>query len=131
MAVSLEGPVDTDSFQTELMGRLQQALHTNDIEVAHLKFSTVADDTLSHANLTATDSEPRYSGADPGTVEEASLVFNARAVGAPAEIRTIASDAITATATPAGVNLTIEKEQAFRPEYPEPTHRIDGDTESE
>jgi G3E family GTPase len=128
MSVSLDGPVDTASFQTELMDRLQQALRTDDIEVAHLKFSIAADDTLSHANLTATDSEPSYSGSDPGTVAEANLVLNARAVGAPADIRTIASDAITATATSTGVDMTIEEEQAFRPEYPEPTHRIDGDT---
>lgn len=128
MTVSLDGPVDTASFQTELMDRLQQALRANDIEVAHLKFSIAADDTLSHANLTATDSEPSYSGSDLGTVEESSLVFNARAVGEPDEIRTIARGAINATATPADVDVTIEKEQAFRPEYPEPTHRIDGDT---
>lgn len=130
MTISLAGPVDTAHFETELMDRLQKTLRDDDIEVAHLKFSITANGELSHANLTTTDGEPSYSGADIGTVAEARLVFNARAVGEPDDIRTITGDALDATATAADVGVTVEKEQAFRPEYPEPTHRVAGDTPS-
>lgn len=130
MTVSLDGQVETAHFKTELMDRLQQTLRANDIEIAHLKFSIEADGTLSRANLTSTNSEPNYSGADAQTVEKSRLVFNARAVGKPDEIRAIAANAIETTATSAEVAATIEEDQAFRPEYPEPTHRLDGNTDS-
>jgi G3E family GTPase len=127
MTVSLEGPVEAARFQTELMDRLQQTLCATGIDVAHLKFSLAADDALRHANLTSTDSDPRYSGADLGTVTDGRLVVNARAVGDPEEIRAIANDAINETATAVDTGVTIEEEQAFRPEYPEPAHRIEDD----
>jgi G3E family GTPase len=128
MTVSLDGPVDGAQFQSELMDHLQQTLRATGIEIAHLKFSLAADDALRHANLTATEGEPRYSGADLGTITDGRLVLNARAVGDPGEIRTIATDAINETATSTDVSVTIEEEQAFRPEYPEPAHRIEGDS---
>jgi len=125
MAVSLDGPFEVSAFQTELMTRLQGSLRAADIEVAHLKFSVSADGGLSHANLTSIASEPGYGGDDLGTVSGGDLVFNARAVGVPERIRTIAADAITAAAMSVAVSATIEEEQAFRPEYPEPEYRMD------
>jgi Putative GTPases (G3E family) len=125
LTASLEGPFEPSQFTTELMHRVHQALRADSIEVAHLKFSLEAAGELCHANLTATDNEPRYANINLGSVTEGRLVFNARAVGNPEEIRTIASDALTATARTVNMEITIEKEQAFRPDYPEPTHRID------
>lgn len=125
--VSLAGPLDASRFRVDLMDRVQQLLRAADIEVAHLKFSLSADGELCHANLTSTDSEPSYDGADLGTIAAGTLVFNARAVGAPEEIRTIADRALTETASAANVDVSVEAMQAFRPEYPEPVHRMDGD----
>lgn len=130
MTVSLDGPVDTARFRTKLMNRLQQTLRANDVEIAHLKFSIEADGKLSRANLTSTNNDPNYTGADIDTIEQGRLVFNARAVGKPDEIRAIAANAIDTTATSTEVAATTEEEQAFRPEYPEPTHRLDNDTDS-
>ena len=127
LTVTLDGQFEAAQFTTELMDRVHQSLRADSIEVAHLKFSLAAAEDLSHANLTATDAEPRYTNIDLGSVTEGRLVFNARAVGNPEEIRTIATDALTATARTLKTEITIEKEQAFRPEYPEPTHRIDDD----
>jgi len=125
MDVALDGPFDATRFAGALMDRIQERLRADGIEVAHLKFSLAAGDELRHANLTSTDSDPGYGGDDLGTVDGSQLVFNARAVGDPAEIRAIAGDAIDYTA-PAGVGVTVEEVQAFRPEYPEPVHRMDG-----
>lgn len=127
LTVSFDGPFETSQFTTELMDRVHQALRADSIEVAHLKFSLEAAGELCHANLTATDNEPRYANINLGSVTDGRLVFNARAVGNPEEIRTIANDALTATARTLNMEMTIEKEQAFRPDYPEPTHRIDDD----
>jgi len=126
MTVDLDGPFDPARFRVELMERIRRSLRRNDIEVAHLKFSLSADGKLCRANLTSTDSEPAYGGAEPGTVAESQLVFNARAVGDPEEIRTIAGDAVGATADRMSANATVEEERAFRPEYPEPVHRMEG-----
>lgn len=125
MTVSLDGPVEATRFQTELMNRLTQILRAETIEVAHLKFSLAADGELCHANLTSTDSDPDYSGADLGTVTDGRLVLNARAVGEPERIRTIASETVTETAASLSVGVTVDAEQAFRPAYPEPVHRIE------
>jgi len=124
LSVSLDGQFDVDRFQRDLMSTVRRSLQAADIEVAHLKFSTRAAETLSHANLTSTASEPRYSGPAPESVTEGRLVFNARAVGDPERIRAIADDAI-ADAGPTDLRVTVEQAQAFRPAYPEPQHRID------
>jgi hypothetical protein len=125
MTVSLDGPVEAARFQTALMERLGRRLRARDIEVAHLKFSLAADGALCHANLVSTDNDPDYSGADLGTVTDGRLVLNARAVGDPGTIRAVAGDALDGTATRLDVEVTVEEEQAFRPEYPEPVHRLE------
>jgi G3E family GTPase len=128
--VALDGPFDVSKFRAALMDHLARALRARGIEVAHLKFSIAADGELARGNLTSTGADPSYSGADPGTVDEGTLVLNARAVGAPAEIRTIARDALDTVAASADVTPTVETEQAFRPEYPDPTHRIEGEPDA-
>lgn len=130
--VSLDGPVDAGDFQRRLMTRVHQLIRDVSIEVAHLKFSLSTEGGVAHANLTSTWSEPSYGGTDLGSVSDAQLLFNTRAVGDPEEIRRIAMDAITETAIETSVDATIEDEQAFRPAYPEPVHRMgaDGDTTS-
>lgn len=130
MTVECGGPFDVARFRTDLMKQLQQDLRASGIEVAHLKFSLAANGDLCYANLTSTAGDPRYSGAELGTVTEGRLVVNVRAVGAPDEIQTITREAIDRTATTAGVTTTIEDTQAFRPEYPEPVHRIDGESDA-
>jgi G3E family GTPase len=122
--VELDGPFEVSQFRTALMDRLQHALHADEIEVAHLKFSISADGDLCHANLTATDGDPAYSGMDMGTVADGQLVLNIRAVGNPEQIRTIAETAIRGAATSARVDVDVERMQAFRPEYPEPVYRM-------
>lgn len=128
--VELDGRFEVSAFRSGLMERLQRAFSAAGIEVAHLKFSIAAEGRLCHANLTATDSDPGYSGPDLGAVTDGELVFNVRAVGAPEEIRAIAETAIDETAAAAGVNPRTERTQAFRPEYPEPIHRMDSESQS-
>jgi G3E family GTPase len=126
--VELDGRFEVSGFRTGLMHRLQRAFSAAGIEVAHLKFSIAAEGRLCHANLTATDSDPGYSGPELGAVAGGELVFNVRAVGDPEEIRAIAETAIDETAAAAGADARTERTQAFRPEYPEPIHRIDSES---
>lgn len=125
--VELDGQFEVSTFRTGLLTRLQQAFAAAGIEIAHLKFSITAEGRLCHANLTATDSDPEYSGPDMGQVTDGELVFNVRAVGSPDEIRAIAETAIDETAATAGVDARTERTQAFRPEYPEPEHRMNAE----
>jgi G3E family GTPase len=130
MTVELDGQFEVSTFRSGLMNRVQQALSAAGIEVAHLKFSIAAEGCLCHANLTATNSGPGYSGPNPGQITDGELVFNVRAVGDPEEIRAIAETAIDETAATASVDVRTERAQAFRPEYPEPVHRMDSESES-
>ncbi len=124
ISADLDGGFDVDRFRRDLMDTVRERLRAADIEVAHLKFSIRADGTLSHANLTSTGARPRYGGQAPGGVTGGRLVFNARAVGDPERISSITGEAL-ADAAPAELRVAVEDEQAFRPEYPEPEHRID------
>jgi len=128
--VELDGRFDASAFRTGLMERLQRAFSAAGTEIAHLKFSIAAEGGLCRANLTATGADPGYSSPAPGTVTGGELVFNVRAVGDPEEIRTIAETAIDETAASAGVDARTERTQAFRPEYPEPVHRMDTESRS-
>lgn len=125
MTIDIEGSLPTDRFRRVLMEQLQSTLDEHDIEAAHLKFSVAADGDLCHANLTATDGDPGYDGADLGTVEGAQLVLNARAVGDPDRIRGHAVDAVWVAAARTDVDVEVAGSQAFRPAYPEPVHRMD------
>lgn len=125
LALDLEGRFEANQFRERLMDRVQPAIREKGIEVAHLKFSISTEDELCHANLTSTTGDPGYGGADLGEIDEARLVFNARAVGDPEDIQTVAIDAINDTAAEASVDVTIEEVRSFRPEYPEPVHRMD------
>lgn len=128
--IELDGRFEVSTVRSGLMNRVQQALSAAGIEVAHLKFSIAAEERLCHANLTATNSDPSYSGPNIGQITDGELVFNIRAVGDPEKIRAIAETAIDETAATAGVDVQTERTQAFRPEYPEPVHRIDSESES-
>ena len=125
--VEIPGQFDVSTFRTELMTRLKQAFADAGIEVAHLKFSIAADGQLCHANLTATGSDPGYSGPELGQVTDGDLVFNVRAVGDPEQIRDIAETAIDGAAAEVTVDSQTNRTQAFRPEYPEPVHRMASD----
>lgn len=125
MTIDIDGAFGAAEFRETLMEQLRSNLADADIEVAHLKFSIAADDRLCHANLTATDGEPGYGGADLGTVDGGRLVVNARAVGDPDRIRGMAVDAVWVAAARLDVDVEVAGSQAFRPEYPEPVHRMD------
>lgn len=132
LALDLQGSFNTNRFRERLMNRVQPTLRETDIQVAHLKFSISTGDSLSWANLTSTNGDPGFGGEDIGEVDEARLVFNARAVGDPEDIQTIAIDAIKETAAEVDIDATIEEVRSFRPEYPQPVHRMDDeDAQSE
>lgn len=125
LSSALVGPFEASRFRRALMERIQAALETAGVEVAHLKFSVGTEEGLARANLTATDATPDYGGTELGTVDTARLVINARAVGDPEEIQATVSDALDGTAMLTGVTVIVDEIQAFRPAYPEPVHRMD------
>lgn len=127
LSITLDGPFDANAFRAQLMNRVHDTVQRQGIDVAHIKFSVSAGDELCHANLTSTDGDPGFGGAALGEVPTGELVFNARAVGEPEEIQTVAIDAINQTAGEAGIDPSIEEVRSFRPEYPEPVHRIDNE----
>jgi G3E family GTPase len=131
MTVELTGHFEVSTFRSALITRLQRAFSSGGIEVAHLKFSIAAEGSLCHANLTTTEGEPGYSGPDIGDVTDGELVVNIRAVGDPEAIHSIADSSIEQTAIAASVDMQLKQAQAFRPEYPEPVHRIDSASQTE
>ena len=102
------------------MSDARPALRDAGVEVAHLKLSVPGSETV-HANLTGTGRDPRYTGS-VGRLTTPQLIANARAVGEPDEIRRLALDAVDRAAGDHAT--TVDEVQAFRPEHPEPVHRM-------
>lgn len=128
LTISLSGPFEATAFRDRLMDEIRPRVREEEIEVAHLKYTISAAGDLCHANLTSTTERPGFGGTDLGRVDAGELVFNARAVGDPEEIQTVGIEAIEATADEVGADVTIEEVRAFRPEYPEPVHRMDDES---
>jgi hypothetical protein len=88
---------------------------------------TLAPDTgndLAVLNLVGTDgrSESVHRLADPLTDGE--LIVNLRAEGDPEQLNAMAVEGLQQAAREAGITVTVEHSEHFRPGRPEPTHRM-------
>lgn len=120
----LAGRFEVSRFRRDLMVHTHRTLRDLEFDVAHLKCTVSADGVVCQANLTSTEGEPAFSGPEMGTATAGRLIVNVRAIGDPKAVRNIVRNSIT-EAAPANVSVTYEREQAFRPVYPEPTHRME------
>ena len=121
-----EHPIDGNRLVQHLARDIQQRLNTSGAEVAHLKMTLDADNELGDLaviNLVRNDFVPELSQNLQDSFHSGELTINMRAEAAPEELR-LAVETAVQDCVPAGVKITWDHMEAFRPGKPEPTHRV-------
>ncbi|MEM8736311.1 MAG: cobalamin biosynthesis protein P47K, partial [Planctomycetota bacterium] len=119
-----EAAVNLDALLLELVGRLQEVLAGQDVEIAHLKAIGMSDGNYAVANSVSSFTEPVLSLESGCVTKAAELVVNARVAVAPEELEKTVREEIEAVFEQFAAVPTIDTMQSFRPGRPVPTHRI-------
>ena len=119
---------DANALLLELAGDLRAALAARELEVAHLKMTLDSEDAggqLAALSLTANDGPLDMRESLIDGVRAGELIVNLRAEADPEELLRRTEDALArAAARRAGLELTIQHREHFRPAPPQPTHRM-------
>ena len=120
-------PFDGNDWVARLVETLQRQLRQLDIEIAHLKMTLTPaehDRDLCVVNAVSTDAPPVIPFRLQDVIDAGELIINLRAEGDPEVLRREAIGALTAQAAHAGIAVTVEHIEHFRPGRPVPTHRV-------
>jgi G3E family GTPase len=120
-------PFDGNDWVARLVETLQRQLRQLDIEIAHLKITLTPaehDRDLCVVNAVSTDAPPANPFRLQDVIDAGELIINLRAEGDPEVLRREAIGALTAQAANAGLDVTVEHVEHFRPGRPVPTHRV-------
>jgi G3E family GTPase len=124
--LSSPAPFDGNQFLDKLAAGVRDRLAASNIEIAHFKMTLAPDtgDDLAVLNLVRTDgrAESPFRLADGLTDGE--LIVNLRAEGDPETLKSMTLAALEQVARGAGVTVTTEHLEHFRPGRPQPTHRM-------
>jgi G3E family GTPase len=119
---------DGNALIMTLMKNVQQTLHNAGAEIAHLKMTlSPSDGSNEIATANVVGSERRIDMAQElsDDIEEAQLIINLRAEGAPELLENSVTTALSAMERDNhGVRLVIDHRECFRPGRPVPTHRF-------
>ena len=118
---------DGNDWLTRLVETFQRRLRGLDIEIAHLKMTLTPaehDRDLCVVNAVSADAPPVSPFRLQDVIDAGELIINLRAEGDPEVLRREAVGALTAQAANAGLALTVEHIEHFRPGRPVPTHRV-------
>jgi G3E family GTPase len=118
---------DGNEWVVRLVESLQRRLRDLDIEIAHLKMTLTPaeeDRDLCVVNAVSTDAPTVNAFRLHDVIDAGELIVNLRAEGDPDVLRREALGALTAHAADAGLTLSVEHIEHFRPGRPVPTHRV-------
>jgi hypothetical protein len=117
---------DGNDWVVRLVETFQRQLRRLDIEIAHLKMTLTPelDRDLCVVNAVGTDAPPVIPFRLQDVIDAGELIINLRAEGDPEVLRREAIGALTAQAAHAGIAVTVEHIEHFRPGRPVPTHRV-------
>ena len=118
---------DGNDWLTRLVDAFQRRLRDLDIEIAHLKMTLTPaeqDRDLCVVNAVSTDAPPVCPFRLEAALDAGELIINLRAEGDPDVLRREAVAALAAQAANAGLALTVEHIEHFRPGRPVPTQRV-------
>ena len=119
---------DTNPVLKRLAGEMQKRLRHSGAEVAHLKMTFSPDEGLGDIaviNLVRNDCVPEVSQSLEEPVQSGQLIINLRAEAAPEVLRDAVQSAVAdLTEQFPGLNGKLEHLEHFRPDKPQPTHRM-------
>lgn len=120
-------PFDGNAWLRQLAGEIQRRLRDAEVEIAHLKMTLSPTDEgndLAVVNAVRTDAAPEASYRLQDTLREGELIVNLRAEGDPEILRRAALGSVNDRAAAAGIAVTLEHVEHFRPARPVPAHRV-------
>jgi G3E family GTPase len=120
-------PFDGNEWVARLVEILQRQLRRLDIEIAHLKMTLTPaehDRDLCVVNAVSTDAPPVNAFRLEDVIDAGELIINLRAEGDPEVLLRETTGALTAQAVNAGLAVTVDHIEHFRPGRPVPTHRV-------
>ena len=117
-------PYQLDGVVLALVDRLAEALCEANYEPAHLKVLGQTPETTSIANLVSSTLPAELSVTTGATVMTADFLINARVAGDPEQLANMVCHEVQQLAGLFELSATIGHMQQFRPERPEPTHRV-------
>jgi G3E family GTPase len=125
LQITASTPTDANHVLQTLAGTLKKELHP--AEIAHLKM-TLSPDTglggIAAVHLVRSDYVPELSLTLEEPVASGQIIVNIRAEATPETLQQALEKTLAhASDTLAGVRLTLEHQEFFRPGRPEPTHR--------
>ncbi len=125
IAVSATPAIEGNLLLTTMARALQSRLGKARATVAHLKMTLhdpAQPEALAAINLVRPDTTPEIGMSGGGPIGSARLRLNLRAEGAPDTLALVLERTLAELAG-GGVNLTVVRQESFRPARPEPTHR--------
>jgi G3E family GTPase len=124
--VTGERSFDGNRLVRRLARRVQKALGSSDVPIAHLKASMRAEDGRDLAVVNAVDEHgrPEFAQRLAAPLSAGELVLNLRAEGDPVALAAVVIDAIRLVASQAGATARLDHQEQFRPAPPVPTHRV-------
>ena len=128
MNVSSAQPIDGNALLRQFAGAIQRQLRREGGEIAHLKMTLDADESLGDLgviNLVRNDYVPELSQELNDPLASGKLIINIRAEVAPEILRDAVDESLSKTRrNHRGITLEIEHLEFFRPGKPVPTHRV-------
>jgi G3E family GTPase len=124
--VSASSPFDGNRFLQRVADDVRDRLAAAGVEIAHFKM-TLAPDTgndLAVLNLVRTDGRSESPHRLAEELTEGELIVNLRAEADPEQLKAAAYAGLEEAAREAGIEVSVEHSEHFRPGRPEPTHRM-------
>lgn len=128
--LSSDGAVNGNELLFRLALDIQRRLALRGLEIAHLKMTLVPGEDANDIgvlNLVRTEASPELAHALDEPIESAELIVNLRAEGSPEELHHAVTEALDrASRANAGLTMSVEHMEHFRPARPSPTYRMAG-----
>lgn len=122
-----EARIDGNETLTRITRQIQERLHRDGIEIAHLKLTltpTEFGNDLGAINAVRADLPPELSHALQAPLDSGELIVNLRAEADPERLHAVVRNVFETVARDEVLSLGIEHIESFRPGRPEPTHRF-------
>ena len=111
-------------FSAQLIDSIQKELSRQNLPIGHLKYAVADENSLYKVSFTS-DAEAQTSLQFIGKkADEVSVLINARIQADPEDLKTVIKDLISALNELHDARVIIKKMVAFKPGFPNPTHRI-------
>jgi len=122
---AISGRVDGAMLAATILNGFRTKCSELTAEIAHVKVEIASGGRSVFGNLTSTIGEPAIDGRE--VLENPVLILNARVRIDPEKLGAMAMNCLIESAALLGVKADVQLIQSFKPGYPRPPYRMDGE----